>query len=157
MKVLLATEGSEFSKAAIDECCRILASDEDTELRIISVANPPVVATEPFTISPEYIEELDRAVRVRAAENTSDAEAVIRQRFPKLAATITMKTISGPPEQMIVEEAENWGADLIVTGSHGYGFWKRAWLGSVSSAVVHHAPCSVLVVRPHSAARSTTK
>lgn len=157
MKVLLATEGSEFSKAAVDECCRILANNEDTELRIISVASPPVVATEPFAISPEYIEELDRAVRVRAAENASDAEAEIRKRFPRLSATITMKTIAGPPEQMIVEEAENWGADLIVTGSHGYGFWKRAWLGSVSSAVVHHAPCSVLVVRPHQQITADTK
>lgn len=157
MKVLLATEGSEFSKAAVDECCRILANNEDTELRIISVASPPVVATEPFAISPEYIEELDRAVRVRAAENASDAEAEIRKRFPRLSATITMKTIAGPPDQMIVEEAENWGADLIVTGSHGYGFWKRAWLGSVSSAVVHHAPCSVLVVRPHQQITADTK
>ena len=46
-----------------------------------------------------------------------------------------------------IEEAQNWGADLIIVGSHGYGFWSRALLGSVSNAVINHAPCSVLVVR----------
>ncbi len=51
------------------------------------------------------------------------------------------------PKESIVEEAQKWSADLIVLGSHGYGFWERMLLGSVSNAVVHHAPCSVLIVR----------
>ena len=48
---------------------------------------------------------------------------------------------------MIVEEAQNWEADLIIVGSHGHGFWKRSFLGSTSDKVIHNAPCSVLVVR----------
>ena len=48
---------------------------------------------------------------------------------------------------MIVEEAERWGADLILVGSHGYGSVKRFMLGSVSQAVATHAPCSVEIVR----------
>jgi nucleotide-binding universal stress UspA family protein len=48
---------------------------------------------------------------------------------------------------VIVEEAERWGADLIVMGSRGLGAWNRLLLGSVSSAVVHHAKCSVEIVR----------
>jgi nucleotide-binding universal stress UspA family protein len=48
---------------------------------------------------------------------------------------------------MIVEEARDWGADLIVLGSHGYGRVRRVVLGSVAAAVVAIAPCSVLVVR----------
>ena len=53
----------------------------------------------------------------------------------------------GRPAQVIVEAAERWGADVIVAGSHGHGFWGRLAIGSVSDAVLHHAPCSVLVVR----------
>jgi len=53
----------------------------------------------------------------------------------------------GAPSRMIIESATNWGADLIVVGSHGRGFWGRVMLGSVSDAILHHAPCSVLVVR----------
>jgi nucleotide-binding universal stress UspA family protein len=53
----------------------------------------------------------------------------------------------GKPEFEIVEEAKNWGADLIVIGSHGYTGFKRLVLGSVAHSVVGHAPCSVEVVR----------
>ena len=62
----------------------------------------------------------------------------------------------GAPRPVILDEAENWGADLIVMGSHGYGAWKRFLLGSVSQAVVSHAKCSVEVVRC-AAAEETSK
>ena len=48
---------------------------------------------------------------------------------------------------MILDVAEEWGADLIVVGSHGYRALKRFLLGSVSHSVVSHAKCSVEVVR----------
>ena len=60
---------------------------------------------------------------------------------------MTAEVLDGSPQRVLIEKAAEWGADLIVTGSHGYGFWSRALLGSVSNSVVHHAPCSVLVVR----------
>ena len=47
---------------------------------------------------------------------------------------------------MIVQEAEESGADLIVVGTRGLNAAKRLVLGSVSTNVVHHAPCDVLVV-----------
>lgn len=53
----------------------------------------------------------------------------------------------GSPKRVILEEAERWGADLIMVGSHGYGFWNRLLLGSVSQAITTHANCSVEIVR----------
>ena len=50
-------------------------------------------------------------------------------------------------DSVIVDEAENWKADLIVVGSHGYTGIKKWLLGSVAQSVVSHAPCSVEVVR----------
>lgn len=53
----------------------------------------------------------------------------------------------GEPGQQICEIAKDWGADLITIGRRGYTGLAEALLGSVSNHVVHHAPCSVLVIQ----------
>jgi hypothetical protein len=49
--------------------------------------------------------------------------------------------------QMILSEAERWQADCVFVGQRGLGIMKRMLLGSASSTVAAHAPCSVEVVR----------
>lgn len=147
MKVLLATDGSEFSKTAVEKCCQMFAESENTEIRIISAAESAIPPMEPFGVSTDYYREVNAAEREQAGEVVSETEAQIRKCFPALAVDLTAKVATGSPEQAIVEEAESWGADLIILGSHGYEFWQQALLGSVSNSVVRYAPCSVLVVR----------
>jgi nucleotide-binding universal stress UspA family protein len=53
----------------------------------------------------------------------------------------------GDARQIILDQANDWGADLIVLGSHGYRGVDRFMLGSVSESVVMHASCSVEIVR----------
>ncbi len=53
----------------------------------------------------------------------------------------------GDPATMIVDEAEKEAADVIVMGTRGLNTAQRWLIGSVSSRVVQHAPCNVLVVR----------
>ncbi|HET7177138.1 MAG TPA: universal stress protein, partial [Solirubrobacterales bacterium] len=55
---------------------------------------------------------------------------------------------SGYPDREIVAEAEAWGADLVLLGTHGRGGFARLLLGSVAAEVLRRAPCAVLVV-PH--------
>src|SRR5690606_33806821 len=57
------------------------------------------------------------------------------------------KILEGAVEEVILEEARHWNADLIVVGSHGYNVVARRVLGSVSHALALHAPCSVEIVR----------
>jgi nucleotide-binding universal stress UspA family protein len=59
---------------------------------------------------------------------------------------ISTAVLFGPVYQKILEEAEKWGADVIIVGSHRPGA-ERFLIGSNASAVVRHATCSVLVVR----------
>jgi nucleotide-binding universal stress UspA family protein len=53
----------------------------------------------------------------------------------------------GAPCGIILDEAEDWKADMIFVGARGLGRFKRLLLGSVSSAVAARAKCSVEVVR----------
>ncbi|NEO26744.1 MAG: universal stress protein, partial [Kamptonema sp. SIO4C4] len=53
----------------------------------------------------------------------------------------------GEPGPRICEAAENWNADLIIVGRMGRTGLAEALLGSVSNHVVHHAPCTVMVVQ----------
>jgi len=55
--------------------------------------------------------------------------------------------VDGRPASAIVDEAEAFGAELVVVGSRGHGPIQSMVLGSVSAEVVDHAPCPVLVVR----------
>lgn len=55
--------------------------------------------------------------------------------------------VSGSPEHSICDLARTWEADLVVLGNRGRTGWSELLLGSVSNYVVHHAPCSVFVVR----------
>lgn len=58
------------------------------------------------------------------------------------------KTTDGHPRSDISCFAKEWGADLIMVGSHGHGTVARFLLGSVAQAVLRTAPCSVEIVRP---------
>lgn len=148
MKILIAVEDSEFGKAAVEKICEMLGDPKNAEIRIVSAYEmPPLPSHQPFVISPDDVRRIERELRDAAEKTVTEAAAEIRQKFPALAKNLTTETAAGSPARFIVEEAEQWAADLVVVGSHGYGFWKRAWLGSVSNSVVLHAPCSVLVVR----------
>ncbi|XP_022853595.1 uncharacterized protein LOC111375036 [Olea europaea var. sylvestris] len=56
--------------------------------------------------------------------------------------------LEGDPKEVICEAAELMQMDLLVVGSRGLGMIKRAFLGSVSDHVAHHAKCAVLIVKP---------
>ena len=97
-------------------------------------------------VDPEAYAMLDRVERERAARFFGDARTVLTgSGLPE--AAFSSEVLVGTPRDVIADEARRWGADLLVAGSHGFGVVKRLLLGSVSNALVHEAPCSVLVVR----------
>ena len=151
MRILLATDGSEFGDLAAAQCGELISGLSDSVLetvfvKIITVSDYIVdFESEAFISEKEFVDELEQAINKRTSEILECAEKIVRNKNKELQ--IETEMFSGSPKKLIVKDAEKWNADLIVVGSHGYGFWKRALLGSVSDAVVHHAPCSVLVVR----------
>jgi len=144
MRVLLVTDGTEFSNFAIEKLLGLNLSP-DSEVRVLSVVDVPVpIGFDPIGGMPNMaeIEQIQREQVDKIVE-----KAVGKIKAARNDLQISSQTATGSPESRIVEIAEEWKADLIVVGSHGYNAWERLLLGSVSNAVVHHAPCSVLVAR----------
>jgi nucleotide-binding universal stress UspA family protein len=65
--------------------------------------------------------------------------------------------LTGDPSRALVDFATSMNVDLVVSGTHGYGFFNRLVLGSVATQLVRGAPCSVLVVPGSAAARTATR
>lgn len=143
MKILLAVDGSPDSDAAVEEVAR-RPWPPQSEIKVITAFESPfIVGIEPWAATPNYFDQLDNVVRANSRTIIDGAVAKLKNTNQKIIS----EAIEGSPKQMIVEEAERWGADLIVMGSRGLGAWNRLLLGSVSSGVVHHAKCSVEIVR----------
>ena len=148
MKILLATDGSEFSNAAVDECKKYIESGMATEVKVVAVyeAQIPIVA-EPMAMASDCYQKLNDFARDRSREAAQQARTRLLEVKTERAIEITTETEMENPSSFIPKAAKAWGADMIIVGSHGRGFLGRIALGSVSDAVVHSAPCSVLVVR----------
>lgn len=147
MNILIAADGSEFSKEAIKKCSKLI-STENSSVRVISAVEPMTpMGAEPFAVSADYMRDAQAELLNKAKGFAEEAEKMILEKFQNAKIETSRQVVIGDPARAIVEEAESWKADLIVVGSHGYGFWRRMVAGSVSQAVMNHAPCSVLVVR----------
>lgn len=149
MHVLIGTDGSEDAVAAATKSMAVLAADSIT---VLAVGEPPNIATAGFEsgfaggiASPEEVSAAWQAVD-SAANSALDAtiDAITRS---KPTVAIERRIEIGNPGQTLVNLASELSADVVVVGSRGHGVFKRALLGSVSSYVVHNAPCPVLVIR----------
>ena len=146
MKILLAIDGSPCSDKALEEIAR-RPWPAESEIKVLTAIELPIPPSQgAWTIPPTYLEELDRAA-------SDQARAVVERAVAKLKAAmgsqanVKGEAVPGPPRVVILDEADDWDADLIVVGSHGYNAWERFLLGSVSQSIVSHAKCSVEVVR----------
>lgn len=136
-KILVAHDGSRPSSKAVRKTFEI-AEKFQASVTVISVI-PELFLTE--------LTELDRA---RISETLTGETARMMEKIKESAqGLIAIKTVirQGNPAEEILAEAGKMRADLIVTGSHGRHGAEKFLLGSVSSKIVDHAVCAVLVVK----------
>jgi nucleotide-binding universal stress UspA family protein len=141
--VMLATDGSPTAAKATEtaiDLARLLGS----ELAIVSVWNVtyPAVGFAPVPMNGELAklgEEEAKRVAAEAAARAKEAGVETRS-----------LVLRGLPVEEICLAAEKLAPRFLVLGSHGWGVMKRALFGSVSTGVLHHATCPVLVVRAES-------
>jgi nucleotide-binding universal stress UspA family protein len=140
MKILLATDDSKFSEAAAKSLAEQLRP-QDTEVRVVCVVEP-ITISEPPQMSLGYYPELEDQL-LQAGEVVDRAAKTLSS----AGFRVTTSVRTGDARSVILDDAAEWHADLIVLGSHGRKGLGRFFLGSVSEAVARHAHCSVQIVR----------
>jgi nucleotide-binding universal stress UspA family protein len=131
-RIVLAVDGSAASKRAVQFLLRVMKPTGDAPAQ-----EPLVTVTHamPFLNYPE----------LRQAGNAMVEESAAK--LLRAGYHVEQVPTIGNPADEILKIAEAHEADLIVTGAKGLGAVGRFLLGSVSTRVVQHASCSVLVVR----------
>jgi nucleotide-binding universal stress UspA family protein len=101
-------------------------------------------------LEPPFVDDmLMESRRGDAMKKSQAAVAAARETLSAagLEVSESISVLLSGPKTLILDEAREWGADLIVVGSHGRSSFDRFLLGSVSEAVALHASCSVDVIR----------
>jgi nucleotide-binding universal stress UspA family protein len=99
---------------------------------------------------PNYRETIESSAKAEPIELREVAESVLARESRALAdrgISVMTHAREGDPAEVIIEVAQEVGADLILVGARGLTGLQRFLLGSVSSKLSHHAPMSVMVVR----------
>lgn len=140
-KILIPIDGSAHSVKAVSHG-RLLAECFNAEVGLLFVLGI-FQELQPFTqMSVNYISEKFYDEAQEYGQKVLDDTAAL---LPSVAVTTFLEI--GSPAEVITEFSKANGYDLIVIGSRGLGLIKGVVMGSVSSHVVHNAPCPVMVVK----------
>lgn len=154
----------------------------ETVLRLLQLGDGPVFATEPgiaalprrVLIATDFSPYSIFAARLALAFVDPDATLYLahvaleigryHDQFERVrealgidAERVQRVVLTGDPGRSLVDFAAISNVDLVVSGTHGYGFFNRLILGSVATQLVRGAPCSVLVVPGSAVTRAATR
>jgi nucleotide-binding universal stress UspA family protein len=134
-RITLATDGSDASAQALEFVLTKFQPDRSTGKGGRAPIHVSVIHVMPFLKYPELKEAGHKLIEQSV------------QKLIKAGFTAEAVCQLGKPAEVIMKVASKHHADLIVMGAKGLGAIARFLLGSVSTRVVQHANCSVLVVR----------
>lgn len=141
MRFLVAFDNTDGARAALAAVAP-LAKAANADVTALHVVNPRVDAAD---VSAPTTREAVAEVMARSRESLEAAAAALG-----LTVDIRIEPLTRGEDdwEHIVHSAEDVGADIIAIGSRRAGGLAGGLLGSVTRAVVQHARCPVLVVRP---------
>ena len=143
-RILVATDGSEFSAAAVKSVAE-RPWPTGTEVKVISVPEFALWLGEFPHFQLAQVEELNHSALDAARAAVAQGKEILRRSGMEVSTDVPVDRES--PARTILDTAKEWNADLIVVGSHGRRGFDRIAMGSVSEALAMHAHCSVEVVR----------
>jgi nucleotide-binding universal stress UspA family protein len=135
-RILLATDGSDYSRKATERALDLVQTSGGT-LKVISVLE---ISSHIYAVAPDLTEEKIKLPRkyVEEVKDLAASRGIIAEDFVREAEAA---------DEVIVDLARQADVDLIVMGSHGRTGLKRLLMGSVTERVIGNAPCPVLVVK----------
>lgn len=139
MKILLATDGSEYSEAAARSIACMKLTEED-EVMVVHA-----VSWVPFRYDSESYYESLKQIKQEVAPRIIDSTLAVLE---SVRARLSTAIIDGSPERYIVDAADEADMDLIVMGARGIKGFKSMFVGSVTKAVALHSVKPVLVIKP---------
>lgn len=139
-KILIAVDNSICSEKAAKTGYE-MASKFNAKVALINIIEPaPATVNPDFTLAPVFLEAYDNS-----EENSHLLLKEIENKHSKGIPT-TYLSIIDTASHGIIKQAEEWGADLIVVGTHGRGGLYHLLLGSVAEHVARKSACPVLIV-----------
>ena len=136
--IILATDGSPSAADATKQAVE-LARATGAKLYVVSVWQAGLTSYSTAALpEPKRVAKEQACEAARAAVELARAGGIEAESF----------VLEGDAVERICKSAADTNASLLVVGSHGFGPVRRLVFGSVSTALLHHAPCPVLVVRP---------
>ena len=138
-KILVPVDGSNNSYKAL-EAALVLSEKLGSKISVVNVMEQvPITHIE----SEKLLSELLEAYKKENQEILSKCSDIAHQKG------ITIKTVllQGNPAPVILDYSKKENFDLVIMGSRGMGKFKELILGSVSSKIVHHSPCAIMIIR----------
>jgi nucleotide-binding universal stress UspA family protein len=146
MNVLVATDGSKYGRWALNWVAQLplVEPAKVMALHVLDVAalRAPFLAQPVMAGNEQYIQEEIQRVEARSAKTLQETT----RQLASLALTGTVRKEQGPVAPTILKRAPKRDGFLVV-GSQGLDAFDRFMLGSVSTNLIHHATCPVLVVK----------
>lgn len=142
--IVVGTDGSANAEKALVMTAELARTIPGCQVHVLTACKPlaPQEVSDIKASLPKDLRSLIHA-NVEAEETLRKAKAI----FSAAGVEAEFQQVDEDPAEGLIIAAEQHSADLMIVGSRGEGLAKRAMHGSVSTKVVHHAPCSVLVVK----------
>jgi nucleotide-binding universal stress UspA family protein len=141
-KILVPIDGSETSAMGLNEAIR-LAKNQGARIRLVHVVNELLV------VLPDAYVNIGRVVDElrRAGKSVLDmSESTVRSAGVEVDTTL-IEAMGNQAGDQIIRQAKEWGADLIVCGTHGRRGIRRIVMGSDAEYIVRHTPVPILLIR----------
>ncbi|SAL83039.1 UspA domain-containing protein [Caballeronia choica] len=142
-RILVPIDGSAIASHAFDEALNIARANGSEVQPLFVIDTPPVVSD----ASAAFHADIRDAFKKEGAAIAAEAAARLDQAGVSGAPRIVEVALTGEDvAHRILKSAQEYGADLVVLGTHGRRGWRRLVLGSVAQQFLRIARCRVLLV-----------